>query len=164
MPINRSYLCPDCDGVFRFQHFSSDEDPPDYCPLCGSYLSTVPRPMPSMPHIGGGRAKSVDTNYRDMERASEDRMHLANAMLPAESSGGGMEVMKLTDMPSTDTPALRQMPQAVGTGMVDRQTFSGYAAQGAQGPMSGAGIATMNSAVSGHAAMARKVTAMGQQG
>ena len=177
MPISRTYECPDCSGEFRFLHMRSDEPAPSFCALCGAYMGVDPRPLPSMPHIASGSARSPDATYRAMEEASAVRVSLAEAMLPAES-GGDMGVMRVTDMKDRidmgDTAVAASLPtsplsasteavvNAQPVGMVTRRAFEGYAGAAKQGPYAVAGQAALGLTRNNHAAVAAQVTAAGR--
>ena len=178
MPISRTYACPDCEGEFKFLHMRSDEPAPPFCALCGAYMGVDPRPLPSMPHIATGASRSPDATYRAMEEASQARVDLANAMLPAES-GGDMGVMRTTDMrdhidmgetavaaqlapsPLAVSPSATVNAQPVGI-VQDKRAFEGYIGSAKQGPFAGAGSAIMGTTRSNHAALAAQITAKGQ--
>jgi len=94
MPILRTYQCPDCEGLFEHLHMHREEDPPSFCPLCGS--STSAEPQLSAPHIGRPIGQAADGVYRAMEQASEQHAAQAAEMLgvsASETSG-----MKMTDL------------------------------------------------------------------
>lgn len=177
MPISRTYACPDCEGEFKFLHMRHDEPAPSFCACCGAYMGANPRPLPSMPHIATGAARSPDATYRAMEEASQVRVDLANSILPAES-GGDMGVMRITNMrdridvgetaaaassalsPLAASPSATVNSQPVGF-VQDKRVFEGYIGS-ARGPYSGAGATVMGETKSGHAALAARITREGQ--
>jgi len=110
--LHRKYICPDCDGEFLHTHeILSKTDlspPPDYCPLCGAYVSvnkkkgkrlTPPKPRDTN---RGGRTrarnliKSENQVYRQMESSSEYRMEQAANMLGVDKHT--LSHMKTTNM------------------------------------------------------------------
>ncbi len=86
--------CPGCRQKFSWK---SGTDLPDKCPLCG-YETGTDRADDDvvLPAILGRRTKAADQTYRDMERGSEHRTHLAAAV------GGGTAAdyagLKITNM------------------------------------------------------------------
>jgi hypothetical protein len=86
--------CPHCRKKFAWK---SGTDMPDDCPLCGKYVGTDRDDADIvMPAILGQRTKIADQVYRDMEKGSEHRTHLA-----AEMGGGtasDYSNLKITDM------------------------------------------------------------------
>jgi len=86
--------CPGCRKKFKWK---SGTDLPAECPLCG-YETGTDRPDDEivLPAILNRRTKVADQVYRDMERGSEHRMHLAAQVgggSPSDYAG-----LKITDM------------------------------------------------------------------
>jgi len=86
--------CPHCRKTFAWK---SGTDMPDDCPLCHKFVGNDRDDADIvMPAILGHRTKVADQVYRDMERGSEHRTHLA-----AELGGGSASDysgLKITDM------------------------------------------------------------------
>ncbi len=86
--------CPACRKKFAWK---SGTDLPDECPLCDAKVgSDRPDDEIVMPSLRSARTSVADRVYRDMEKGSEHRMHLA-----AEVGGGtatDYSSLKITDM------------------------------------------------------------------
>src|SRR5262249_9832642 len=86
--------CPHCRKKFAWK---SGTDLPDDCPLCGEYVGSDRADDDIvMPSLRSARTAVADKVYRDMEKGSEHRMHLA-----AEVGGGtasDYSNLKITNM------------------------------------------------------------------
>lgn len=87
---HKNYRCPDCSGVFRHVYFRSDEECPDRCPLCNSWMNLDSEPPDTVfvaeaPYVrtSSESAKAVDDVYHGLEDGSKLR-----AQMMAEAAGG----------------------------------------------------------------------------
>lgn len=104
----KTYQCPDCEGTFRFFHHPADEPPPSFCPLCGADVSGKKKkrrlkrgewgalPDKKPPGHRSVVSKSVDSVYRGMEAASEERIRQAAELLGEDPRN--LSAMKMTNM------------------------------------------------------------------
>lgn len=86
--MRRNYRCPDCTRVFEHSWYNSDEEFPDRCPLCGSWVSGDEPPtevfVPRAPYVKTSEtAKAVDDVYHGLEDGSKLR-----AEMMAQAAGG----------------------------------------------------------------------------
>lgn len=182
----RQYECPDCKGCFFSYALSADEPPPVECSLCHANMSAPKKrrrvkkvaqeeqtvtPMRS----GGNRimSQSVDSVYRKMESASENRMMDAAELLGINKSM--LSSMKMTDMKDnikegestmpSDATKLTGSTQPVNglpINFQDNTAASEYAKSVGQGPIPFAGNAQREVINLQHDAKARTVAASGQ--
>lgn len=97
-------LCHHCGEKFSWY----EENWPDECPLCHSYVGNDGKPEVAAPFIGTRAGKSPDQVYRAMERGSEHRMHLAkDAGLSTEEAN----TLKITDMRDNALPGETSAPK-----------------------------------------------------
>ena len=86
------YKCPECRQLFKMPGGGI----PNQCPHCGYDTSVPERDEIQLPAFLSPRAKNEDTLYRQVEAASEARVHQAAAAAgcdPADMAG-----MKITNM------------------------------------------------------------------
>lgn len=95
-PRTKKYECPDCTGKFSFHHDPGDCPPPQFCPLCGSNVSSDELYQPPLLHIAKSIGKVADDTYRQMEQASDARIEMAAEMTGYDRSE--LSGMKITDM------------------------------------------------------------------
>ncbi len=99
MAIYRHYLCPDCNGTFKFLHHPNDSAPPDRCQLCKSWMREDIEPtfVPTAPSIKKSAiVRSMDQTYRAMEAASIERAKDAAELAGVPESE--MSHLKITNM------------------------------------------------------------------
>lgn len=83
--------CSECKGKFKWEG-----EWPNHCPLCGYDMSLPDDNVIRMPSLRSASTDLNDKLYRDMERGSEQRAHLA-----AEAAGvpvSEMSHLKITNM------------------------------------------------------------------
>lgn len=170
------YRCPDCGQTFKFAHHPNDAPPPDYCPLCNSYVGAdvPPEFVPQAPAIGGKR-KSADLVYRQMEEASIHRAREAAEL--AGVSESEMAHLKITNMkdnlregdiaavtppPTPVDRAMQQIPGQVGFSSAAQQQGAAYAAAAQSGPFPRAGDRARQLVTSHHSRIASQMRREGQ--
>lgn len=84
MPVFLKLRCPECSHVMKVPQ---EEQWPNFCGNCGSFVGVDPTFVPDRLNIGTTRGKSADQVYRQMEAASEARAEMA-----------GDPSLKITDM------------------------------------------------------------------
>ena len=87
MAITRTYECPDCEHQFRILHMSRDEEPPRFCPSCGTDMGEDPPQVFKMNIGGSPEGRSIDLTYKQIEESSIAR---------AEEAGDPS--LKITDL------------------------------------------------------------------
>jgi hypothetical protein len=130
-----SLKCSECKGKFRW-----DGAWPNCCPLCGVDMSLPDDNVISMPALRSAVTSANDKLYRDMEKGSEHRMHLA-----AEAAGvpaSEMSHLKITNMRDNTRPgeiaAMEDPAPARRLGL--RSSMDAF--KGGEGFELGAGIAS----------------------
>lgn len=83
--------CPGCN-----EKFYCAGDWPDCCPLCGYDTALSDDNVITMPALRKAATGATDKVYRDMERASEHRVHAAAEMAGVPASD--MAALKMTDL------------------------------------------------------------------
>ena len=172
MPVMRTYQCPECEGQFDHLHLRSTDEPPAFCPLCGTSTAEV-TPEVSAPHIARSIGKSADAVYRGMEEGSQQRAAMAAEHLGVDVSE--MSAMKVTNLrddarpgetsaATVSNPVSQYMGQTGVGGLHDSQAGAAYASAASTGPFARAGSAALSGVVGQHAAMASRVAAAGCQG
>lgn len=172
--IFRAYKCPDCEQIFRHGHHPNDSPPPNYCPLCGSYVGEEPPPVfiPQAPAIG--RKRSADAVYRQMEVASVERARQAAKMAGVDEKE--MSHLKITDMKdrlregdiAAVTPVtpvhrmLDQTAQSTGFSSAAQQQGMAYAAAAQSGPFPRAGDRARQGVTASHSRIAAAMQRQGQ--
>lgn len=100
--------CPDCEQKFKWT-FSDESRWPDHCPLCGEFMGIdKDDTVIVMPSLRSARTDANDKVYRDMERGSEQRVHLA-----AEAAGcspAEMSSLKITNLNDRRDSEIAAMP------------------------------------------------------
>lgn len=173
MPVMRTYQCPDCEGTFDHLHLRSTDEPPNFCPLCGSNMSD-PEPQVGRINLGTSVGKSGDQVYRAMEDGSATRAQIAADHLGIDASE--MSAMKITDikdnMREGDTAAVtsnnavsQMMTQTQGvTGLQDASAASQFAASAHTGAYAHAGDKARQSLVTAHQKRAHEIVKAGEMG
>lgn len=173
MPVMRTYQCPDCTGTFDHLHMRSTDEPPNFCPLCGSSMTDAV-PSPARVNIATNAGKSGDQVYRAMEDGSAQRAQMAADHLGVDVSE--MSAMKTTDMKDNmregDTAAVsannavsQVMDQTKGiTGMQSASAGAEYAAAAHTGSFAHAGEKARQSLTQAHQQRAHKIVQAGQMG
>ena len=106
----RSYRCPDCGGVFRHLHETSESPPPSRCALCAAWMEDAPEPVftPQAPGIRKSPlVKSVDQTYRAMEEASIQRAEEAAGMAWDQAHAAGMTDAQIRDTRVADMSEIK---------------------------------------------------------
>ena len=172
----QSYECPSCGGRFRFFHATSDEPPPNYCPMCGAFVGDDAEPIfvPAAPHIERSIRSTADNVYRGMEAAS-----VANAEAAAEITGDSVEdhsalkISNLGDYLRTGDVAAKMPETAVSKAMasnaggfkpLNNMTGKDYAAATGQGMFPHAGAAMSDIIRNGHTLRERQFQRAGELG
>jgi len=89
-----SIKCNLCNQKFRWEPLKGY---PSHCECCGEYIGTDrPDDEIVMPSFLSAKTKANDKLYRDMEKGSEQRMHLAAEAVGASASE--MASLKITDL------------------------------------------------------------------
>lgn len=172
MPVLRTYQCPDCDGVFEHLHMRVVEEPPAFCPLCGS--STSAEAQLSAPHIAKSIGKVADGVYRQMSDGAEVRAAAAAEMMGVDPSE--MSAMKMTNMrddvrvgetsvvsaPTPVSAALDQRRSVTPVGLQDAKAVSQFVADTRKGAYSGAGSQILDKVKANHAREIPRVIAAGK--
>ena len=140
--------CPECRATFLMPggHW------PSMCPECG-YDTSIPddRDEVEIPAFLSGRVRSADETYRQIERGSEERVHLAAQAAGCDPSEmAGLRVTNLHDNPRPgdvaaieDTAAAKRLGIQDSSQLFQRNEAAAVAADGA------AGIVTHNGQVVG---------------
>jgi hypothetical protein len=84
MAVFLKLRCPECSHVMKVPQ---EEQWPNFCGNCGSFVGVDPNFVPERMNIGTVRGKSADQVYRQMEDASIARAEMA-----------GDPALKITDM------------------------------------------------------------------
>src|SRR5215475_2606104 len=93
--------CPECSHKIRVT--SKDESSwPTVCDACGHDTSLPDDDVIAMPALGSLKTRLTDMGYRDMERASETRMHMAAEMAGVPASE--MADLKITNLKDNCRP------------------------------------------------------------
>ena len=141
MPVMRTYECPGCGGRFDHLHMRSTEEPPYFCPLCGTSKRDV-HPDLSAPHIRQTIGVVADNVYRQMETASQARAEMAAEMLGESVSE--MSAMKMTDMKDSlregDLSAPRVAANVAGSGIQSAAAVQGHIAAAKAAPDRGGAL------------------------
>lgn len=99
--------CPHCEQKFSWQ-FSDQNKWPSHCPMCGKYVG-IDRDDDDivMPNIMSAATKNNDRVYRDIERASEERVHTAAEMAGCDASDmAGLKITNLSDRRDSEIAAI----------------------------------------------------------
>lgn len=83
--------CSECKGKFKWEG-----EWPSHCPLCGVDMALPDDNVISMPALRSAVTGVHDKLYRDMERGSEHRVHLASEALGVPASE--LSYLKITNM------------------------------------------------------------------
>ena len=173
MPVMRTYQCPDCDGTFDHLHMRSTDEPPNFCPLCGSSMTDV-EPQPARVNLATNTGKSGDQVYRAMEDGSAQRAEMAAQHLGVDASE--MSAMKITNMQDNmregdtaavtqATPVSQMMQQTQGiTGLQSADAASSYAASAHTGAYAHAGDAARQGITQMHQQRAHQIVKAGEMG
>jgi DNA-directed RNA polymerase subunit RPC12/RpoP len=168
--ITKRYRCPECEGIFKYDHHPSIEADPlpedAACPHCG-FASEAEYPAAVVsPAIRRPIAANVDNMIRGMEDGAQHRANIAMEQYGLSTEEANqMKITNLKDaregeiaaMPVNNavTAAIDSNPQAYG--------FQGGAAQGAAlspyvqaGPFPNAGLAAMNQIRQEHSALVQR--------
>ena len=155
--MRRHYRCPECGGVFVYDHHPSMEaDPlPDdaACPHCSYRAAEYPRAVVA-PHIGRPIRATVDNLMRDMEDGAEFRANIAREQMGlSEQEAMALKVTDARDnlregdiaaapVHNDVTRAMEAQPQNFGfQASAQGAAYSG-AVQG--GPFPNAGLHALN--------------------
>lgn len=139
--------CPDCRKKFPWN--IRDAGYPDECPLCHAFVGSGRADDDiCMPSIRSLKTAATDKVYRDIEAASETRMHQAAEMAGVPASD--MSDLKITDLRPTTRPGDVAAPSLTGSAaaleqhmqhMQQQGKVAGFGA-GAAGAELGGGIQT----------------------
>ncbi|HSV26174.1 MAG TPA: hypothetical protein VLJ17_24510 [Xanthobacteraceae bacterium] len=125
--------CPHCEEKFLWQ-FSDKNQWPKHCPECGEYVGNDRADDDIvMPNILSPSTKSNDRLYRDMETASEQRVHAAAEMAGCDASDmSGLKITNLNDRRDAEIAAMpinNEVTRAMAAPNADRAM--GFQANGA---------------------------------
>jgi hypothetical protein len=114
------FRCPSCRDVFPMP----DGAWPETCPACGYDTSIPDREEVQLPAFLSPRVASEDRLYRDVERGSEQRVHLAAEAAGCDASD--MASLKITNLqtgkgaepiPVPQNPVTQRMAEMEARGM-----------------------------------------------
>lgn len=167
------FQCPDCSQIFGFQQHLTTEEPPNFCPICGSSMTEPPLSVfvPQAPHVARTIGRTADQVYRQHEQASADHAEMMAQM----AGGSASDYPKLTNMADSlregdvaakkvSNPVSKAMEQQQAGGFQPLLGRSGadYAANTVQGAFPRSGEMARRDLARDHLARARVFEQAGQ--